>query len=90
MDPVKVQPDRLHGVPETMLLTLYNRAVESRRPDAILHDAQAVALVEQLDDDFRRFGTGHVAHAIRASRCMCLGTAAVWMMPPLAPMDAGC
>ncbi len=46
--------------------SLYKRAVEACRPAAILPDAQAVALVEQLDYDFRRFGTGHVAHAIRA------------------------
>ncbi|NJK82194.1 MAG: class I SAM-dependent methyltransferase [Chloroflexaceae bacterium] len=53
-------------MPETLLLTLYNRAVESQRPDAIIRDEQAVELVQRLDYDFRRFGRGHASHPIRA------------------------
>jgi O-methyltransferase involved in polyketide biosynthesis len=49
----------LGGVPETMLLTLYHRAIEARRPDALLHDPRAVALVDAIDYPFElRFGRG--------------------------------
>jgi len=37
----------LKGVPETLLWTLYHRALEARRPDAVLHDPLAVALVDR-------------------------------------------
>ncbi len=42
----------LSGVAETMLITLYFRAVESRRPDALLRDEKAAALVERMSGDF--------------------------------------
>jgi O-methyltransferase involved in polyketide biosynthesis len=44
----------LSGVPETLLIPLYIRAKESQRPDAMLKDNIAVALVNQLDYDFIR------------------------------------
>jgi len=44
----------LSGVPETLLIPLYIRAKESRRPDAMLKDNTAVAMVNQLDYDFAR------------------------------------
>jgi O-methyltransferase involved in polyketide biosynthesis len=49
----------LASVPETLLWTLWHRALEARRPDAVLHDPWAVELVERLDYPFAaRFGTG--------------------------------
>lgn len=39
----------LSGVEETALLTLYNRALESRSEDPILKDEQAEALIAQID-----------------------------------------
>ncbi len=39
----------LSGAAETLLITLYIRAVESRRPDALIKDERAEALVRQLD-----------------------------------------
>jgi O-methyltransferase involved in polyketide biosynthesis len=49
----------LAGVPETLLWTLYQRAIEARRPDAILADPRAVALVDEIDYPFaERFGDG--------------------------------
>jgi O-methyltransferase involved in polyketide biosynthesis len=65
MEP-KIATDTLRDVPETLLLPLYNRAVESQRPDAILRDERAMDLVQRLDYDFSRFGPGHVSHPIRA------------------------
>ena len=44
----------LTGVPETLLIPLYIRAKESRRPDAMLRDDIAVAVVDQLNYDFTR------------------------------------
>jgi O-methyltransferase involved in polyketide biosynthesis len=46
---VKVE---LGGVPETLLWTLYHRSIDARRPDAILADPRAVALVGEIDYPF--------------------------------------
>ena len=48
-----VTNDDLSGVAETLLIPLYVRALESRRPDAILRDERAVALVTQMSYDFQ-------------------------------------
>jgi len=42
----------LSDVAETHLIPLYIRATESERPDALLKDEKAVALVRQMDYDF--------------------------------------
>jgi O-methyltransferase involved in polyketide biosynthesis len=44
----------LGGVAETLLIPLYNRAMESQRPDAMIKDEKAVALVAQGNLDFSR------------------------------------
>ena len=44
----------LGGVSETLLMTLYVRARESQRPNAMIHDDKAVAMVNQIDCDFSR------------------------------------
>jgi O-methyltransferase involved in polyketide biosynthesis len=50
-------PVELSGVPETMLWTLYYRATEARRADAVLRDPKAVDLVDAIDLPFEeRFG----------------------------------
>jgi len=41
----------LSGVAETLLFPLYIRAMESQRPDALLKDDKAVALVRQMNYD---------------------------------------
>jgi O-methyltransferase involved in polyketide biosynthesis len=46
----------LTGAPETMLATLYARALDSRAPRSILHDDAAARAVERIDYDFRRTG----------------------------------
>lgn len=59
----------LTGAPETMLATLYGRALDSRRPNSVLHDAAAVQAVSRIDYDFRKTrmtGTSAVGVAIRA------------------------
>jgi O-methyltransferase involved in polyketide biosynthesis len=48
-------PDQdVSGVAETLLITLYLRAMESRRPDALIKDEEAVALVTRMSYDFAR------------------------------------
>ena len=44
----------LEGVSETLLMTLYVRARESQRPDAMIRDDQAVTMVDQITCDFSR------------------------------------
>ena len=44
----------LSGVAETMLITLYLRAMESQRPDALIKDEKAVALVNRMSHHFER------------------------------------
>ena len=44
----------LSGVAETLLITLYIRATESQRPDALIKDERAEALVRQLDQETLR------------------------------------
>lgn len=61
----------LQGVPETLLWTLWQRAAEARRPDAVIQDPRAVELVESIDYPFEeRFGTPWMGQwqALRA-RC---------------------
>lgn len=51
----KYTTSQLRGVPETMLIPLYARAVETARPNAIIRDPHAVAMMNQLDYDFSKF-----------------------------------
>jgi len=44
----------LSSVSESLLVTLYLRAMESQRPDALIKDEKAVALVAQMSYDFAR------------------------------------
>ena len=51
---VRIVDPNLSGVPETMLITLYLRAMETQRPDALIKDEKAVELVKRLGYDFDR------------------------------------
>jgi O-methyltransferase involved in polyketide biosynthesis len=53
----------LSGVSESLLLTLYIRAMESRRPDTLIQDDKAVALVSQMSYDFSRMRLLHLSDA---------------------------
>lgn len=44
----------LEGVSETLLMTLYVRARESQRPDAMIHDEKAVEMINRIACDFSR------------------------------------
>ena len=44
----EAKPLTLRGIPETLLTTLYLRALETQRPDALIMDEKAVELVNRL------------------------------------------
>jgi O-methyltransferase involved in polyketide biosynthesis len=48
----------LGDVQETLLIPLYARALETRKPASLIGDEKAVEIVESLDYDFARFGRG--------------------------------
>lgn len=48
----------LTGVAETLMITLYARAIETKRPKPILSDRKAVEIAEQLDYDFTKYEKG--------------------------------
>jgi O-methyltransferase involved in polyketide biosynthesis len=50
----EIASQNLNGVAETLLITLYIRAMESQRPDALIKDEKAVALVARMEYDFSR------------------------------------
>jgi len=56
----------LHGVSETALLTLNARAEEARRPDPLINDPVAIALVDAIHYDFAKFGRPRQDIALRA------------------------
>src|SRR5512139_885668 len=58
----------LSGVPETLLLTVYIRAMESQRPDALIKDEKAVALVTQMRNEFARFEQIPMNDALKVMR----------------------
>jgi O-methyltransferase involved in polyketide biosynthesis len=51
MNMAETNIQNLSGVAETLLLPLYIRAMESQRPDALIKDDKAVALVKQINYD---------------------------------------
>jgi O-methyltransferase involved in polyketide biosynthesis len=57
----------LSDVAETLLIPLYVRAIESQRPDALLKDENAVALVGQMNPDFSWIGHAKVNEETRAA-----------------------
>ena len=60
----------LSGVAETLLIPLYNRAMESQRPDAIMKDEKAVALVTQMSYDFDQFKKIRMTEGNKVARIM--------------------
>lgn len=57
----------LAGVPETMLWTLHNRAVEAKRADTYLPDPECVRIYEAIDYDYERsFGRADDSHPMRS------------------------
>lgn len=58
---------KLTDVPETMLWTLRNRAIEAQRPDRIIEDPKCIEIYKSMDYDFERnFGKAEPSHAVRS------------------------
>jgi O-methyltransferase involved in polyketide biosynthesis len=58
----------LSAASETSLMAVYIRAMESQRPDALIKDKKAVALVAQMSDEFARFEQIPMSDAIKVMR----------------------
>jgi O-methyltransferase involved in polyketide biosynthesis len=50
----EIASQSLDGVAETLLVTLYIRALETQRPDALLNDQKALDLVRRMESAFDR------------------------------------
>lgn len=58
---------QLDGIPETMLMTLHNRACEASRPDGYLKDPDCVRIYQSIAYDFERnFGKPVGSHPMRS------------------------
>ena len=67
---------QLDPVPETLLWTLWHRAVEAKRRDRVLDDPLAVELVDRIDFPFaERFGDGERLSQWQALRASCFDNA---------------
>jgi O-methyltransferase involved in polyketide biosynthesis len=61
----------LTGAPETLLATLYGRALDSRAPNSILGDHESDAAIQRIDYDFAKTGikaTSAAGVALRAKQ----------------------
>jgi O-methyltransferase involved in polyketide biosynthesis len=71
MTSVTSTPTTLTGVAETLLWTLYYRAVEARREDGVLRDPLACELVDTIDYPFaERFGHSALLGQVQALRAL--------------------
>ena len=50
--------EKLTGVAETLLITLYARYLETQRPDSFFQDLKAVEVLNKIDYDFNRYAKG--------------------------------
>lgn len=84
-------PHSLSAIPQTMLWTLYHRAAESLRPDAILKDEAAEQAYAQLEFDFLRyFGPADGSIAARARMYDDLVSAWLTQHPGGTVVELGC
>jgi O-methyltransferase involved in polyketide biosynthesis len=67
MNMSEITVQSLDNVAETLLIPLYIRAIESQRPDALLKDEKAVALVRQMDYDFSRIKQARIDEHVQVA-----------------------
>ena len=58
-----METKQLASIPETMLITLWARATETMRPDALLKDDYAVEMIKKVDYDFSKFKKAKASQA---------------------------
>jgi methyltransferase (TIGR00027 family) len=68
METKKIRPANLHGVTETMLISLYFRVIESQRSDGIIKDPAAEEILEKLEHDFSPYRKLHEDQTFTALR----------------------
>ena len=57
----------LKEVPETMLWTLHNRAIEAMRNDSIIKDEKCIEIYKSIDYNYEKnFGKAEPSHAVRS------------------------
>lgn len=62
----RIDSTALRGVSETSLWALRNRAVEAKRPDAVIEDPVAVELYDRIECDWGKFGAPSQSDPLRA------------------------
>lgn len=72
---IRLIPCGIGGIPETMLIPLWAKGAETRRPDGILRDESAVAILEQLDYDFGKFAKSKLSQLGCAVRSVLIDNA---------------
>jgi O-methyltransferase involved in polyketide biosynthesis len=60
----------LSGVPATLLIPLYNRAMESQRPDAMVKDEKAVDLISSMPLDYSQVRQIPMTELLKVMRIM--------------------
>lgn len=66
----RIAINRIQGVPETMLIPLWARAEETKRPNGVVRDDFAVRMVSQIDYDFSKFESAKLSQTGCAIRTM--------------------
>ena len=64
----KESTEKLQGVPETLMITLYGRYTEQSYPDCILKDEKAVEIAEKVDYDFSKYAQEWVSQVTSVIR----------------------
>ncbi len=66
---------KLQGLPETMLIPLWARAVETERKQSIIKDFKAQQIIKKIDYDFSRFKKSWLSQVGISVRTMLLDEA---------------
>ena len=72
---LKIIKQNLKGVPETLLITLWARAAETKHNDPIIKDQKAVEITEGIDYDFSKFDKDMLTQVMVAVRTEILDNA---------------
>ncbi len=83
---------KLTGVPETLLVALYLRAVETQRADSIIKDEKAVEMIQSIEYDFARFNkawASQVGVAVRTEILDKASTAFIRQYPDASVVNMG-
>lgn len=60
--------EKLSGVMETLLITLYIRAKDAETSNPVINDKKAAEIVKRIDYDFKKFDSGFMPHYLVLAR----------------------